>query len=60
VLDDNTFATMVQELEAQGLVERHLGLADKRTGQPRQTFTLTTKGQQSAMEILAASLTRNS
>ena len=32
--------------------------AEKRTGQPRHTYALTPAGQASAMEILAASLTR--
>lgn len=57
-LDEQTFMAAILDLESTGLVERHMGVTDKRTGQPRQTFTLTTAGHTSAMEILANSLTR--
>lgn len=57
-LDERTLAQVVQGLENQGLVERREGAIDKRTGQPRATFALTTKGQTSAMGVLADSLTR--
>jgi DNA-binding PadR family transcriptional regulator len=57
-LDEQGFLAAILELETTGLVERHAGAADKRTGQPRQTYALTSAGHASAMEILAASLTR--
>jgi DNA-binding PadR family transcriptional regulator len=57
-LDDLSFANAILDLEKTGLVERHTGTIDKRTGQPRQTFTLTPMGHASAREILANSLTR--
>ena len=57
-LDDQGFLAAIHDLENTGLVERHDGAADKRTGQPRQTYTLTPAGHASAMVILAASLTR--
>jgi DNA-binding PadR family transcriptional regulator len=57
-LDEQSFLAAIHELETTGLVECHTGAADKRTGQPRQTYTLTSAGHTSAMEILAASLTR--
>jgi DNA-binding PadR family transcriptional regulator len=56
--DEQGFAAAIHDLEITGLVERHAGATDKRTGQPRQTYALTTAGHSSAMEILAASLTR--
>lgn len=57
-LDEQTFEASIRELERTGLVESHSGAADKRTGQPRLTYTLTPAGHSSAMEILATSLTR--
>lgn len=57
-LDEQGFLATIHELEATGLVDGHSGAADKRTGLPRQTYTLTAAGHASAMEILAASLTR--
>ncbi len=57
-LDDQTFADAIHDLETAGLVERHTGSPDKRTGQPRPTFALTAAGKASGLEILAASLTR--
>jgi DNA-binding PadR family transcriptional regulator len=57
-LDEQGLLAAILDLETTGLVERHAGPADKRTGQPRQTYALTPAGHVSAMEILAASLTR--
>lgn len=57
-LDEESFLAAIHELESTGLVERRAGAADKRTGLPRQTYALTSAGHASAMEILAASLTR--
>ena len=57
-LGEQEFSTAIHDLESKELVERHTGAIDKRTGQPRQTFALTAAGHSSAMEILAASLTR--
>jgi DNA-binding PadR family transcriptional regulator len=57
-LDDPVFVAVIQELETSGLVEHHLGAADKRTGEPHLTYALTPAGKVSAMAILAASLTR--
>jgi DNA-binding PadR family transcriptional regulator len=57
-LDEPTFATTVRALEDSGLVERHPGPADKRSGQHPVMFALTPTGHASAVEILAASLTR--
>ena len=57
-LDEQAFLTAIHDLEIAGLVECHAGAADKRTGLPRQTHALTPAGHASAMEILAASLTR--
>jgi DNA-binding PadR family transcriptional regulator len=57
-LDEQGFLASIRELESASLVECHAGAADKRTGLPRQTFALTPAGHASAMEILAASLTR--
>ncbi|MGD0837450.1 MAG: hypothetical protein ABSB49_12490 [Polyangia bacterium] len=59
-LDDLSFAAAMSELEKTGLVERHVGSLDKRTLQPRLTFALTPGGKTSALEVLAASLTRKS
>jgi DNA-binding PadR family transcriptional regulator len=57
-LDEQAFATAIGDLENTGLVERRSGALDKRTGQPRLTFALTAAGKISALEVLAASLTR--
>jgi DNA-binding PadR family transcriptional regulator len=57
-LDEQTFAAAIGDLEKTGLVERRSGAVDKRTGHPRLTFALTAAGKTSALEILAASLTR--
>ena len=57
-LDEQAFLAAIHDLEIAGLVECHAGAADKRTGLPRQTHALTPTGHASAMEILAASLTR--
>jgi DNA-binding PadR family transcriptional regulator len=57
-LDDQTFASTIAGLEHGGLVERRMGAVDKRTTQPRTLFALTTAGRKSALEVLAASLTR--
>jgi DNA-binding PadR family transcriptional regulator len=57
-LDEQGFLATIHELEATRLVDCHSGAADKRTGLPRQTYALTSAGHASAMEILAASLTR--
>jgi DNA-binding HxlR family transcriptional regulator len=58
VLDGPAFAKAVRELESSGLIERRPAVIDKRTGEPHVTFALTTAGRSSAVEILAASLTR--
>jgi DNA-binding PadR family transcriptional regulator len=57
-LDDASFASTITGLEDSGLVERRSGSVDKRTAQPRTLFALTTAGRKSALEVLAASLTR--
>jgi DNA-binding PadR family transcriptional regulator len=57
-LDEQAFMAAMGELEATGLVERRTGVMDKRTGHPRPTFALTAAGKTSALEVLAASLTR--
>jgi DNA-binding PadR family transcriptional regulator len=56
--DEQGFSDAIHDLESTGLVERHVGATDKRTGQLRPTYALTAAGHASAMEILAASLTR--
>jgi DNA-binding PadR family transcriptional regulator len=56
--DEQRFLAVIHELESTGLVDGHVGAADKRTGLPRKTYALTSAGHASAMEILAASLTR--
>ena len=58
-LDEPTFASTVLALVDSGLVERHQGTPDKRSGEVHMTFALTPAGHASAVEILAASLTRN-
>lgn len=57
-LDDEAFTSTMTGLENSGLVERRSGSVDKRTAQPRTLFALTTAGRKSALEVLAASLTR--
>jgi DNA-binding PadR family transcriptional regulator len=57
-LDEAALASTMITLESGGLVERHGGAVDKRTAQPRTLFALTAAGRKSALEILAASLTR--
>ena len=57
-LDDDAFDSTRKALENGGLVERHAGTGDKRTTQPRTLFALTAAGRTSALEVLAASLTR--
>jgi len=57
-LDEAAFAATVQALADAGLVERHAGAPDKRTGEARVTYALTPAGQAAAADILAASLTR--
>jgi DNA-binding PadR family transcriptional regulator len=57
-LDEQGFLTAIHDLESTGLVEGHDGATDKRSGLPRPTYALTSAGHSSAMEILAASLTR--
>jgi DNA-binding PadR family transcriptional regulator len=57
-LDEQGLAAVIADLERTGLVERRTGPADKRTGQPRELFALTAAGKAAALEVLAASLTR--
>jgi DNA-binding PadR family transcriptional regulator len=57
-LDEAAFTSTIAGLESGGLVERRTGCVDKRTTQPRTLFALTTAGRKSALEVLAASLTR--
>ncbi len=57
-LDEPAFTQTVCELEGSGLIERRRRAPDKRTGEAHETFALTTAGHASAVEILAASLTR--
>jgi DNA-binding PadR family transcriptional regulator len=57
-LDDDSFISEISELEKLAFVERRSGSVDKRTGQPRITFVLTATGKTSALQVLAASLTR--
>jgi DNA-binding PadR family transcriptional regulator len=57
-LDEQSFLAAIHVLEGSGLVEVHVGAVDKRTGSPHQTYALTSAGHTSAMQILAASLTR--
>ncbi len=57
-LDEAAFTETVTALESSGLVERHQGPVDKRTGAPQVTYTLTPAGRASAVDILADSLTR--
>jgi DNA-binding PadR family transcriptional regulator len=57
-LDEHAFTTAMDSLEKGGLIEHRSGAVDKRTGQPRLTFTLTAEGKAAALEVLAASLTR--
>ncbi len=57
-LDEASFAATVAAAESAGLVERHEGLPDKRTGLAHVTWSLTPTGRASAVEILADSLVR--
>jgi DNA-binding MarR family transcriptional regulator len=57
-LDAAAFAQTVDAAERAGLIERHEGPADKRTGAPHVTWSLTAAGRASAVEILADSLIR--
>jgi DNA-binding PadR family transcriptional regulator len=57
-IDEPTFATTVLALEAAGLVERVETAAGQRGDDGHPTFALTPAGQTSAVELLAASLTR--
>jgi len=57
-LDERSLAETLASLESAGLIERRCGSIDKRTGLARNTFALTAAGHTSAVEILAASLTR--
>jgi DNA-binding PadR family transcriptional regulator len=57
-LDEQSFASAMADLESTGLVEKRAAPNDKRVGQARTTFALTAAGKNSALEILAASLTR--
>ncbi len=59
-LDEAGFQAAIADLQKKALVESKAGSTDKRSGQERQTWALTPDGQAAAMEILAASLTRNS
>jgi DNA-binding PadR family transcriptional regulator len=59
-LDERQLIAAIRDLETTGLVERHAGATDKRTGQPRLMYALTPSGHSSAVQILAASLTRKS
>lgn len=59
-LDELTFASTVAAAESAGLVERHQGVPDRRTGTSHVTWALTPAGRTSAVEILAESLTRKS
>jgi DNA-binding PadR family transcriptional regulator len=57
-LDEATFEQMVSVAERAGLVTRHAGATDKHTHAPRLSWSLTSAGRSSAVEILADSLTR--
>lgn len=57
-LDASALSDMLSALESSGLVERHQGTPDRRTGEPQVTYALTPAGRSSAMEVLADSLTR--
>ena len=57
-LDESAFSEAVLALEGAGLVERHPGAPDKRTGEPQVTYALTPAGRSSGLEVLADSLTR--
>jgi DNA-binding PadR family transcriptional regulator len=57
-MNDVDLIAALNELEANGMVERRFGPGDKRSPQTRPTFALTAQGHASAMEILAESLTR--
>ena len=57
-LDEPAFTATVLALQDAGLVERHQGAPDKRTGEAQVTYALPQAGHASAVEILADSLTR--
>ena len=57
-LNEAEFLVAIRDLESSSLVECHTGAPDRRTSHPRLTYALTESGKVSAMEILAASLTR--
>lgn len=57
-LDEATFEQTVSVAERAGLVTRHEEPTDKPTNVPRLTWSLTSAGRSSAVEILADSLTR--
>jgi DNA-binding PadR family transcriptional regulator len=59
-LDEAGFLAAIEDLQKKALVESQAGATDKRSGQLRQAYVLTPDGQAAAMEILAASLTRDS
>ena len=59
-LDEAGFQAAICDLREKALVESPPGATNKRSGHLRQTYVLTPDGQAAAMEILAASLTRNS
>jgi DNA-binding PadR family transcriptional regulator len=58
-LDEAGFQAAIDDLQKKALVESRARAMDKRSGQMQQTYILTPDGQAAAMEILAASLTRN-
>lgn len=57
-LDAAAFAQTVSSAESAGLVARHEGATDKRTGTRHVTWSLTQAGRAAAVEMLADSLTR--
>jgi DNA-binding PadR family transcriptional regulator len=59
-LDEAGFLAAIDDLQKKALVESPPGVTDKHSGQLRQSYVLTPDGQSAAMEILAASLTRDS
>jgi DNA-binding PadR family transcriptional regulator len=59
-LDEAELQAAIDDLLKKSLVESQADATDKRSGQVRQTYVLTPDGQAAAMEILAASLTRDS
>jgi DNA-binding MarR family transcriptional regulator len=57
-LDQPAFAAAACALEGSGLILRRQGALDRRTGEAQAMFALTPAGHASAVEILAASLSR--